>query len=294
MTLLSDVNLRATAIVAASGLLWGLYWLPVWAIEDRGLAGAWGTAAITVLAAALLAPVAWRQRAALLAASPLALVSVAVGGLAFGLYSVSLVYGRVAIVILLYFLTPVWSTLIARYLLGWPVTRLRLASIGVGLLGLFAMLGAGGAVPVPRGTGEWMGLIAGILWSVGTTGIRTRSVLPPGASAFVFALGAAAGALALAPILAPWPGPSAEAGVILALTAATAALWWGLSIALLLWATARLEPARVGILLMTEVLVGALSAALIAGEALSSLEMAGGALVLTAGIMEVWPRRARG
>ena len=74
--------------------------------------------------------------------------------------------------------------------------------------------------------------------------------------------------------------------------AATGGIWWALSIASLMWATVRLEPARVGILLMVEVLVGAVTAALIAGEHLAPLEIAGGALVLLSGLLEVWPVRS--
>jgi drug/metabolite transporter (DMT)-like permease len=77
----------------------------------------------------------------------------------------------------------------------------------------------------------------------------------------------------------------------LAVALAAGGLWWGLSVASLMWATVRLEPARVGILLMTEVVVGAASAAILAAEHLSPLEIAGGALVLCAGILEVWPSR---
>jgi drug/metabolite transporter (DMT)-like permease len=61
--------------------------------------------------------------------------------------------------------------------------------------------------------------------------------------------------------------------------------------AALMWAAARLEPARVGILLMAEVLIGTVSAAVLAGEALGAVELIGGALVLAAGVLEVWPVR---
>ncbi len=284
----------ATGIVAGAGLLWGLYWLPVRALDGLGLPGAWGTVAITLAATLLLAPLAVARRRDL-AATPLpALLAIATGGAAFALYSMSLVYGRVAIVILLYFLTPVWSTLIGRYVMGWPATPLRVAAILLGLAGLGIMLGADGTLPRPQGIGEWMALVAGLLWSIGTTGMRTSSTLAPGPSAFVFAAGAAVTALVLAPLLAPLPG-GAEGSILRAGAVAlgTGALWWGLSIAALMWATLRLEPARVGILLMTEVLVGALSAALLAGEHLSGVEIAGGALVLAAGILEVWPTRKR-
>ena len=62
---------RATAIVFATGAFWGLYWLPVRALDALGLAGAWGTAAITLAAGLLLAPLAIRRRRALAAASDL-------------------------------------------------------------------------------------------------------------------------------------------------------------------------------------------------------------------------------
>jgi drug/metabolite transporter (DMT)-like permease len=262
----------------------------VWDWCPSPLAGAWGTAAITVAAAALLLPLAavrWRE---VVRADRMALASIALGGVAFALYSVGFNYGRVALVILLYFLTPVWSTILGRFLMGWPTPRLRLIAIAVGLLGLVVMLGANGAVPVPRTLGEWMGLTAGILWSVATTGIRARPALAPVPSAFVFALGATVATLLLAPLLEPWPAtPTGSAGTALAVALGAGGLWWGLSIASLMWATVRLEPARVGILLMIEVLVGAASAALLAGEHLSPLEMLGGALVLGAGVLEVWP-----
>jgi len=58
-----------------------------------------------------------------------------------------------------------------------------------------------------------------------------------------------------------------------------------------MWAAVRLEPARVSILLMTEVLVGAVSAALFADETLTGVEMVGGIIVLIAGLLEVLPVR---
>ncbi len=72
-----------------------------------GLAGAWGTLAITAAATLLLLPIAIRQGRNIAGRDRLALASVALGGAAFALYSIGFVYGRVAIIILLYFLTPV-------------------------------------------------------------------------------------------------------------------------------------------------------------------------------------------
>ncbi|MHA6326058.1 DMT family transporter [Roseivivax sp. CAU 1753] len=287
----------ATAVVIATGSLWGIYWVPVRQLEGAGLPGAWGTFAIALAAALVLLPGAIRRRRALSAADPVALAFLVLGGAAFALYSIGLVYGRVAIIILLFFLTPVWSTLIARYVLGWYTPRLRIAAIALGVLGLGVMLSAHGEWPVPRNPGEWMALASGIGWSVATTGIRTRSVVAPAQSAFVFALGAALAALAMAALPPPRPVGAATAAEVadvrwiaaLGTALLTGAVWWAASMVGLMWATMRLEPARVGILLMAEVLIGSLSAAIFAQEHLNLAELAGGGLVLLAGILELWP-----
>ena len=280
----------ATATVIVTGTLWGVYWMPVRSLSDAGLTGAWGTLAITSAAIVLLAPWVLVRRRRPERADIATIVAIALGGAAFALYSIGFVYGRVAIIALLFFLTPVWSTLIGRYVMGWRTPPLRLAAIAVGLVGLATMLSAYGQAPIPRNIGEWMALASGLLWSVSTTTIRSRSRMAPPEAAFIFALGAAAMSLVLAPMLEPWPTTST---LSLALIFATGGIWWVLSMLGLLWAAVRLDPARVGILLMAEVLVGAGSAAVLAGETLNTLELAGGALVLCAGVLEIWPQRAK-
>lgn len=281
----------ASTIVALSGVLWGFYWLPVRGLSDMALPGAWGTAAITMAAVVILFPLAVARRHTLARASPLALGAVALGGIAFTLYSTGFVYGRVAIIILLYFLTPVWSVLIGKYVMGWPTPRLRILAIFLGLIGLLVMLSGQAGMPLPRGPGEWMALLAGFLWSIATTGIRAKPDLQPGQAAFVFACAAMVSAIILAPMLEPLDVSAVSFWPAVGLATLTGAIWWVFMIAALMWATARLDPARVGILLMTEVLVGAASAAYFAGEKLYPAELAGGALVLCAAALEVWPVR---
>jgi drug/metabolite transporter (DMT)-like permease len=284
------IPLVASALVLLVGVFWGLYWLPVREIEARGLAGAWGTVAITLATAVVMAPVALRRRRDLRAAHPLALASIALGGAAFALYSIGFVYGRVALVTLLWFLSPVWAVLVTRVLLGWPTPWLRLVAVAVGVAGLVLMLGAGGRMPLPKDLGEWMSLVGGILWAFSITGTRVKSTLSAAPSTFVFALGAAALSLVLAPLLAPFPRlPEGSLPSVLALSFATGAIWWGASIIGLVWATMRLDPARVAILLMSEVPIGAVTAAWLAGETLHPMEIIGGAMVLAAGLLEVWP-----
>ena len=283
----------ATILVFAIGTSWGLYWIPVREIAALGLDGAWGVLAILSIGLLVLLPFGWRGRKKLAASEPLALVSVALCGLAFALYSVGLLYGRVAIVVILFFLTPVWSTLLSRLLLGWPITRTRIVVLLLGIVGIMVMLGADGDWPIPRNLGEWLGLTSGFLWALSTVGIRSKSTAGPAESACVLVAGAWLGTIVLAPVLEPMPDPAAlgHLGALLGWVMVAGLLGVAAAMAGIMWAATRLDPSRVGILLMAEVFVSAVSAALIAGEALSAVEIAGGCLVLLAGAVEVWPRK---
>ncbi len=148
-------------------------------------------------------------------------------------------------------------------------------------------------MPLPQSLGEWLGLASGFLWAVATIGIRVKATAGAGESAFIFALGAFVGGLILAPILEPLPDPATltRPWVILGWVLLAGSVWWAASMAALMWAVTKLEPARVGILLMAEVFIASASAALIVGEKLALPEIVGGALVLLAGALEVWPTK---
>jgi len=283
----------ASLTVTAVGVLWGLYWLPLRALDEVATAGPWATLAVTLVGLLLLSPAAWRRRRQLLGAGAPALASVALGGASFVLYSNGLLYGRVAVVILLFYLTPVWSTLIARFWLRQPVPWWRHAAVGIGLAGVTLVLrGSHGGLPLPQTLGDWLGLASGIGWAVAATGINRHSRTAAPETAFVFCTGAALTALVFALALG-WqapprisPGGATEA---LAWTLVIGGLWWAGSLTLFMRATQRLEPTRVGILLMSEVIAGAGSAALLADEPFGPLVATGAVFVVAAGLIETLP-----
>lgn len=278
----------ASLCIVLAGSLWGLYWVPVRTLAAAGLVGPRGSLLVVAIAFALLVVAMIVVRPPLGRVDPLGFMANAAGGAAFMLYSVGLVEGRISSVILLFYLTPVWTTLITAFVLRWPVPKLRYVVIALGLIGLVLVLGVQDGVPLPRAPGEWLGLSAGALWSVASVGMRVRGEMPPLAGSTVFAAGAliAGGLLWLAlPLGASAPAVSIDASAA-AWAVAAALAWWIGSLLALVWAAARLEPARVGILLMSEVLVGVVSSALFAGETLAVTQIAGAALLLAAGVLD--------
>ncbi|CCV09440.1 conserved membrane hypothetical protein [Mesorhizobium metallidurans STM 2683] len=280
--------ITAHSVALLVPVMWGLYWIPARYVEASTGAGVWGTVYVVIVACVVLAPAAWRYRTSLYSSNRYALISTGLGGASFALYAAGLLYGSVAAVVL-YYLTPVWSVLIARLWLKQETSLTRYAAIVIGMVGIFLVLkGNNTGIPLPQEVGDWLGLGGGILWSIASTGIYIHSRLDSYSSNFVFSVGAFLSAVLLACVMA---APSLETGHSIDYGTGIPAIiiigvgWWAVALTGFLWAARLLEPTRLGIFMMTEVAAGAVSAALFAGEPYGVLMLVGTVLVIVAGLM---------
>ena len=279
-------TLTPSVAILVSTLFWGTLWIPLRRLDAAGLGGPWATAAGFTIPLLVLFPVAltrWRTLAA--GGWPLAQAGFLMA-LCLALYSEALLRGYVARVVLLFYLTPVWSTVLARVVLGDRITGIRVITVALGLLGMFVVFGIGNGLPVPRTVAEWMGLLAGFLWAASMVAIRR---LAADASDFdkVFVLFLFAGVLfvliTLVPGGRPWVVPTAE----IFTRSATWLLLFGLIwMPVVLWLTmfggSRLDPGRVAVLLMLEVVVALTSAAALTNEPFGLRELVGAVFIVAA------------
>ena len=271
----------ASVAVVVSTLFWGTLWIPLRRLSEAGAGGPWATAAGFTLPLLVLLPFGLMRRRSIAAGGwPLVLAACV------ALYAEALLRGNVARVILLFYLTPVWSTLLARVFLGEPITGARVATITLGLVGMLVVFGAGSGVPIPRATAEWMGLLSGFLWGVSMVALRR---VGPHASEFdnVFVqfvfLGALFALWTLVPGGRAWTTPTAEVLVDSAPWLLLFGLVW---MPVVLWLTmfggSRLDPGRVAVLLTLEVVIGLVSAALLTDEPFGARELAGAVFITAA------------
>lgn len=281
--------------VAFSGVLWGLFWIPFRGLGEAGFAGGWASLAFYVGSTLVLLPwalVRWRHLAA--AGSGLLLTG-AVAGAAFSLYATALLLTEVVRVLLLFYLTPVWGTLLGRMLLGERITWYRGTALVLGLAGLVVILGFEDGFPMPRNAGDWMALLAGIAWAYGSL----RIYMQPHIEAYETTIAFFAGGTLVTAVVAWLP---LEANAVMPALSMLSGAWpWLLllvavfgvpPVLMTLWGAARLTPGRVGILLMGEVAVGIVSAALWAGEPFGAREALGATLIVGAALVEVMQRQA--
>jgi len=275
---------RPAGAVALSASLWGLWWLPLRALAEAGLTGAGVNAALYGIASLVLLPWFWRRRRRLAAGGLLLLGAGSLFGAALVSWNLALILGEVVRVTLLFYLAPVWATLLALAVLREPVGPLRVVSVGLGLAGAVVLLGFTSGLPLPRSGGDWLGLAAGLLFALSVTLVRkgeTTSGLEQTLVSFATA------ALLSFALLFIVPHQTSTVDAVVLVWAALAALAWLLPVTwLLLWGARFLEPGRVSLLLLLEVAVAAISAALLAGEPFGLREALGCLLILAAGAFE--------
>ena len=280
--------------VALASVLWGLFWLPLRYLDERGLEGGWTGLALFAVSTALLLPLAVRRWRHLTAGGFGLVLTGLITGAAFPLYSTGLLLTDVVRVLLLFYLTPAWSTLFGFFLLGERITLARAGALILGIAGLMVVLGIDQGLPLPRNAGDWMALLSGLLWSYGTLRVYRDDRVGFFEQSFAFMAGACLVSIGLVALpiegMGAAPGPDVIRATLLPLSLMV--LFLVLPVVLLTLGAARLlSPARVGLLLMGEVVVGVGSAAILTDEPFGLRELLGTTLVLAAAGVEVMQRQ---
>ena len=274
---------------AYSGLVWGLFWIPIRTLREQGIEGLWATLLFYAVPFILVLPLlAWRWRNTRAGGWWLQSMGAA-AAVSLVLYSVSVLYTDVVRAMLLFYLTPLWSTLLARIILGEPITPLRWLAMAIAVFGMLIIFRIDAGFPWPRNIGDWVALASGFLWSIAAIMLRADRHTHPLELFTQNFVWSGLFALVLVVILQPdfsvapsfstylaqlsWLVPTI---VVVVMTGVYASMW----------GVPKLNPGLVGLLFMTEISVGAITAALWSGDPFGWREVVGILLISGAGILE--------
>ena len=275
--------------LALSAGVWGLYWLPLRSIEELGVTASWSVVLFNACPLVVLVPLLlfnYQQLKGLVGPTILAGLMI---GIAFNLYANGLLETTVARATLLYYLTPIWSTLLGVVWLSEPLSKARIIAIGVALIGLFLLLSNANSSNQALNIGDLYSFMSGIFWAIGVSVLNrwaTVPILPLLACTF---LATTLFSALTAGLLPANPVPDLQA-VKMALPAAA---FWAIfifvpSFFIIFRISQLLFPGRVGILTMTEAIVAIVSAAiLIPEESMLLLQWLGAGAIIMAGLIEV-------
>jgi drug/metabolite transporter (DMT)-like permease len=278
-------ELWATFAVAFVGVTWGCWWIFLRLIEARGISPGWTLATVYGASGLILLPLfvgRWRRWRAL--AWPVIAVGVAYG-LPLAFWSHAVIHGNVVRVTLLFYMAPVWGTLLAVTVFGERLTPLRLLAVVFGLIGAGAVLGLEQGLPIPRTTQEWMALLAGALFALAAAASHRWPDVSGYDSSFVMFLCSAVLGVVFAGLFGGETMPAATA----VFSALPVVAFLGVVFAIpsqfvLCWAAARLDPGRVSTLIMFDVLATTVSARLLTDEPFGWHELVGCLAILAAGV----------
>lgn len=300
--LLSNFDTVALAKGASlyAGVVFGIYWIPLRALEAAGFPGIWASVALNAIPFMLVLPALALSAKRLFRYRAKFQFGCLLLGLAYALYASAFLFTQVVNVIVLYYLLPLWGFLLARAVTGEAITAVRWAAMLLGFLGIFFIFGtsSGSGIPIPQNIGDWMAFASGFLWAAGSLLLlldRDGTPFDCGI-AFVFWGTVCALILAIGAMLQgtlPAPGLHFDLSVVLWLAPVAVLIVIPASFATV-YGPMILNPGVVGLLFMTEISVGTATAAILTDEPFAFAQVCGILFVSAAGLLEItWPLVAK-
>jgi drug/metabolite transporter (DMT)-like permease len=274
----------AVASLLASGLLWGLTWLPLKHFAGAGLGGIAQTLLTYGAIGALAAPFVWMLRRRWWGQRGLLLATGLFGGLANLCFTTALMFGPVMRSMLLFYLAPVWAVLGAALFLKERLTVPRLIGVAMAVGGAVLVLDGPAVLRDPFAWTDALALASGLGYALQNLASRAADRTPVLVKSLVIFTGATvvAGGLALA-VRPAWP--PFDPALVLQL-ATYAGLWLTLALWTTMYGVTHLEAGRAAVLLVFELVAAVVSALLIGGESLSAMGWAGAGLITAAALLE--------
>src|SRR5512140_143077 len=285
--------LPALALVF-NAFVWGISWWPFRQLQDNGLHPLVATALVYLLSALLLLavrPRAWRA----FARQPLLWLLAAAAGMTNVGFNWAVTVGDVVRVVLLFYLMPAWTVLLAWPMLGERPTPAALLRLALAMGGVVIVLKTSGSPwPVPESLPDALALAGGVSFAL--TNILLRKLHDVDAAARVLAMfggGASmAAATALLGIAAGFVAvPAAPQGAWL-LGLALSLGFLGSNVALQYGAT-RLTSGTTALIMLSDVLFASLSSVALGAAELTARTLIGGGLILAAAAWSAWSAEAQ-
>jgi drug/metabolite transporter (DMT)-like permease len=289
----SSKNYLAVFGLLFGAVCWGVIWYPYRLMQEAGISGvasSFYTYSIAVVIGALLFMRDWRG---VFKQPKIVILLALTAGWTNLSYVLAVIDGEVMRVMLLFYLSPLWTLILAHFWLKERIERHGVITIAISLLGAFIMLtnvfdGKGYWLPIPQNKAEWLALSAGVGFALSNVISRKSSHLNLVTKSMSILLGVVVVAIMLMPLqTTPFPMP-----VVFSLVS------WGVMflIAIILivvtlfvqYGVTKIPATRASVIFLFELVVAAITSYYLANEAMEAHEWIGGFLIVAAAIYAAW------
>ena len=271
---------------------WGLIWYPYRILQEAGISGVASSFYTYVIAVGIFAVVLFKQwRAAINQPKSIIWLAIFAGWTNLS-YVLAIIDGEVMRVMLLFYLSPLWTLVLAHFWLKERTNKRGVAVIILSLIGAFTMFWQEGSLPLPNNHAEWLALSAGMGFAMTNVITRYASNLTLTAKCMAVWVGVLLMSLIFIVFQeAPFPNPM-EMDVTqwllmffiaLVLMGATLFVQYGIT---------HIPVTKASVLFMFELVVAAVGSYFLTDEILSLREWFGGALIIVAGLFAATNQQA--
>jgi drug/metabolite transporter (DMT)-like permease len=286
---------HSTQTLAALGLLlnamaWGLSWWPFKQLQSAGLHPLWATAimyGLALLGILFAQPRAWKG----LLTVPAMWLLVVGSGLTNVGFNWAVTIGDVVRVVLLFYLMPAWSILLAWLILDEKPSRQSLARVALALAGVALVLKTPDSPwPVPSSLADWLALMGGFCFALNNAMLRKLRDVPAEQRTFGMFFGGLLLSTSVA-LAGSWQGSIAlPAGLSVNHWALLLgfALFFLISNLTLQYGAARLKASTTSLIMLNEILFATASSVLLGASQLETRIVMGGLLIIAAALWAAW------
>jgi drug/metabolite transporter (DMT)-like permease len=288
-----SAGLAPALALLLNAFVWGISWWPFRELHGMGLHPLWATALIYAVAMSLLLavrPNAWRP----LAREPMLWLLLASAGFTNVGFNWGVTVGDVVRVVLLFYLMPAWTVILAWLMLGERPTRWSLLRLAIAMAGVITVLKAPGTPwPVPQSLPDWLAIAGGFSFALTNIVLRRlRHVDAPARVLSMFTGGAVLASVSAlvgmgAGMVPGLPAPQVEWAVVgialsLGFLASNVALQYG---------AARLDAHSSALIMLSEIVFASVSSVALGAAELTTRTVVGGALILAAAVWSAFDAR---
>lgn len=261
--------------------LWGVIWYPLRLLEAQGLYGTWLT--LVVYSAALITSLPYTARSfrEFGAHGKILLPLAMAAGCTNVAFILAVLDGNVMRVLLLFYLSPFWAVILGWAMLHERVSALSLVILVVAMAGALLMLwNPILGVPWPQGHADWLAIASGVAFAFSNVLVRKGQQITVAAKSASSWIGVIVVAALLIGILG-LPTPNVGTATMLQ---GVALGGFGILVMtmLVLYGVTQMPVHRSAVILLFELVAGAISQQLLTDETMSLREWAGGALIVIA------------
>jgi drug/metabolite transporter (DMT)-like permease len=261
--------------------LWGVVWYPLRLLEAQGFYPVWLTLTSYVAAALIGLVLVTPQLRGFMVHTRILLALALAGGCTNVAFVLAVLDGNVMRVLLLFYLSPLWAVVLGWLFLKEPVSWQSLLVLALAMAGAISMLWEPTlGLPWPRDQADWLAIGAGFAFAVSNVIVRGAQEVSIAEKVMSTCLGVAVLAAILIALFRV-PVPEVTVPVTMAALALGAV---GISVMTVLvqYGVTRIPIHRSAVILLFELVAGALSQQLLTDETMTLVEWFGGGLIVFA------------